>query len=137
MTADETTGAGPLGGLSAALGQIRTGLAFVCPGDAPLVDPALLRLLSAALADHQVAVPHDGERSQHLFMLVRASVAGDLRVALALGVRRVVDWLARVDTVEVDASTLAPAFANVNRFDELAALQASLERPPAMRDGQT
>jgi molybdopterin-guanine dinucleotide biosynthesis protein A len=121
---DAEPGRGPLAGVSAALAVASAAGAaylFVCPGDAPFLDPTLVARLAEALvrADAAVAIPHDGQRTQHLFLLMRVvdpACHGGLTIPayLASGARSVQGWLATQRVVTVDAVDLADSFANIN-----------------------
>jgi molybdenum cofactor guanylyltransferase len=127
VIADLLADAGPLAGVQAALHRVTTPLLFCCPGDAPRLDPTLIRRLANALAadaNTAIAVPDDGTRQQFLFMLLRANplVTRSLDTYLAAGARSVHGWLATLPTVAVDARDLAESFANINTTAELDAL---------------
>lgn len=128
----EPTHGGPLYGVRAVLrhllhdGDDTTRLLFCCPGDAPLLDRRLVARLASAMTstDADVVYPHDGQRAQHLFVLLRVSdaLATSLDDYLASDERSVHGWLERCRSTSVDASDIASSFANVNTPQDLADL---------------
>jgi molybdopterin-guanine dinucleotide biosynthesis protein A len=128
VVVDDVAGEGPLRGLLTVLGAINTPYAFVCPGDAPLLSTSLVSILSNAWSDNTVdaCLPHDGIRSQHLFLLLRVALRDKLRNYLEGGGRSVQSWVDTLHTVSVDASAARDSFVNVNSQDDLKALNALL-----------
>ena len=118
---DLVSGLGPLGGLHAALAQVHTPYAFCCPGDAPLLDAALVQRLAVALQHDQadVAMPHDGERTQQLFLLLRTDLRPSLGAYLDDGGRSVLGWTDSLRCAVADATDLHSAFLNVNTLSAL------------------
>ena len=116
---DQLPDCGPLAGLHAGLSATSSRWLLVCPGDAPLLPTNLVeRLRSGLTSGAGLVIPHDGERPQHLFMLLERSVAEGVRPYLEQGGRSVAGWLAGLEVAEV--SVLAPhAFTNVNTPEEL------------------
>lgn len=116
---------GPLAGILAALEVIDTELLLAVPCDTPFLPNDLVQRLEKALADNNadIAIPFDGERVHAAIMLMRRSLAGDLREYLLSGDRKVQLWLKRHKTVQADFSDQAAAFANLNTLDELAHLE--------------
>jgi molybdopterin-guanine dinucleotide biosynthesis protein A len=127
VIADRTPGLGPLGGLASVIPHVRTPLLFCCPGDAPFLDGQLVARLRLALDDDaEVAVPHDGERPQHLFLLARTSIGAQLDAYLQQGGRSVHGWLDTVPTRIVPAADIADSFRNINTLTELGEASATL-----------
>ena len=128
VVADEKADRGPLAGLAAALPVTDSELLFVCPGDAPLLASDLVGNLSAALVDGVDAVlPHDGERAQHLFLLLRRQAALGVPGYLDQGGRSVVGYLETLKTAVAPMTDALP-FTNVNTPEDLMLLQALLEQ---------
>lgn len=117
---DQLADCGPLAGLHAGLSASDSQWLLVCPGDAPLLPTDLVERLRSGLASGApLAIPNDGERAQHLFMLLERSVAEGVQSYLERGGRSVAGWLADLDVAEV--SVLDPfVFTNVNTPEELA-----------------
>ena len=139
---DAMAGAGPLGGLLSALDALRgqeTPYVFACPGDAPFLDPSLVSRLARALADTDadVAVPHDGTRSQHLFLLMRTTGEARLRTYLETGERSVHGWMETQHTAVADAADIATSFANINTAQELQHAQEQLRGPSHSQEQHT
>ena len=127
VVTDSVPERGPLGGLLAAMQAATTPLVFACPGDAPLLPPTLIERLARTLDGRtaDVAYPHDGERPQHLFLLVRRDASERLRQYLDAGGRAVHEWAERMHAVRLDARSDRDAFVNVNSAADLAQLNTS------------
>ena len=119
---------GPLGGLLAGMQAATSPYVFACPGDAPLLPKTLVGRLAGMLDGRvaDVAFPHDGERSQHLFLLVRRDAVDRLRRFLDGGGRAVHQWVEQERSVSIDARADRDAFVNVNSASDLAELNAAL-----------
>jgi molybdopterin-guanine dinucleotide biosynthesis protein A len=117
---DQQPDCGPLAGLDAGLSASDSQWLLLCPGDAPLLPTDLVSRLRSGLASGaEVAIPHDGERAQHLFMLLERSLAEGVRAYLERGGRSVAGWLTDLDVAEVSVQDMH-AFTNVNTPEELA-----------------
>lgn len=118
--------AGPLAGLLAGLTAANQQYVSVLPCDTPLAQPNLLLRLQAALHARPagIAVAHDGQRLQPLFLALKGEFAAALGDYLASGDRKVEPWLTQMGAIEVDCSDLAEQFANANTPDEWADLEA-------------
>ena len=125
---DDEPDQGPLAGVAAAARQARYPLLFVCPGDSPFVPLDLVARLSSVLTPEvDAVVPSDGQRSQHLFMLLRARTCPDLEEYLAGGGRSVHKWLRDLNTLSVEI--LEPqAFLNINDPQQLEDMEQSGNR---------
>ncbi len=123
VVSDDVPKLGPLGGLASAERHVTTPWVFLCPGDAPRLDTALVSRLAAATTGSTTAVfPHDGERGQYLFLLVRTAAIVSLASYLVDGARSVHGWLATIGAKAVDMREIASTFTNVNTADALAKL---------------
>lgn len=129
--ADRRPGAGPLAGLSVALGDVarRHGpdaVVAVSACDHPFVEPALFRALSDQIGDADLAVLRFEGRLHVLQAVWRAGLGAECERALAVGERRVRAVLDRtrtrvVDPIELpERIDLALALLNVNDSDDLA-----------------
>ncbi len=130
--------AGPLAGIARGLAAAPTPLVLCVPCDAPLLPADLAQRLAAGLAGaggrrRALAVAHDGSRRQPLFALLRRDLQADLEAWIAGGGRRVGDWVARLNPVEVDFSDRAAAFLNVNTPADLACVAGRLSHTPPTR----
>ncbi len=123
---DIQPGLGPLGGLASALAAVSTEFAFSCPGDAPHLSTTLVARLAIAMErpDVDVVVPHDGERLQPLFLLMRTSCLPDLQAFLEADGRAAHQWLETQRVATVDLSAERDSFVNVNSAADLVALLA-------------
>ena len=114
---------GPLAGILAAGQATTSDFLCVCPGDAPFLPEDLVERLAAGLAaDVAVAVAHDGQRAQPLFLLLRRSSVSSVGDYLQTGERSVRGWLESLPS----ASCLVDnplAFTNVNSPEALAQLE--------------
>ncbi|MBA1147119.1 molybdenum cofactor guanylyltransferase [Ectothiorhodospiraceae bacterium WFHF3C12] len=124
---------GPLAGIASALSAIDTPLAAFVPCDGPLLPDDLVARLRHALAQAraEVALPHDGERIQPAFALMRSDLREALTEAVRGGERRLGYWLQSRRVVEVDFRDRPGAFANVNTptdLDQLARTLAARKR---------
>lgn len=119
---------GPLAGVSSALATVETPYLLTVPCDTPLLAPDLaacmVRALAAAGAD--LAVAHDGERQQPVFLLLKRELAPDLRAYLAGGDRKIDLWFARHRVAEADLRHRRDSFINVNDADERQRVEALL-----------
>ncbi|GAA5169249.1 MULTISPECIES: molybdenum cofactor guanylyltransferase MobA [Halomonadaceae] len=116
---------GPLMGIWSGLCAAETPLVLVVPCDTPCLPLDLVERLYASLGAHDIAVAHDGERSQPVVALLRRGLAADLERALAAGERKVERWYARHAWVSVDFSDCPEAFANINSPHDVVSLTAS------------
>lgn len=116
---------GPLAGILAALEVVDTELLLAVPCDTPSLPGDLVQRLGNALAENSadIAIPFDGERVHAAIMLMRRSLAGDLRHYLLAGERKVQLWLKRHKTAQADFSDNPGAFANLNTLAELIRLE--------------
>ena len=124
VVSDRSSDQGPLAGILAAAEAVTTPLLFVCPGDSPFLPRDLVGRLSERLVPGvDAVVPHDGSRSQHLFMLLRRSAALAIAPYLDTGGREVLGWLSDRTRAEVTVSD-QQGFVNVNSPSMLAELEA-------------
>lgn len=132
IVTDRRADCGPLGGIDAALQEVTTPGIFCCPGDAPLLATTLVARLAAALdaTDADVAMPHDGEQTQQLFLLFRTTLRQSLADYLDAGGRSVLGWTDQCRSVEVDAADLHHSFLNINTPAALADAEQRLRSAP-------
>lgn len=115
---------GPLAGLLAGMQAARTPLVVTAPCDSPFLPHDLVARLRDALvaADAELAVAHDGERQQPVFLMARTALAEDLRAWLVAGGRKIDAWFADHRVADADFSDLAAgttgAFRNINTPEE-------------------
>ena len=125
---------GPLAGISAALSMVETPYLLTAPCDSPLLAPDLAACLFRALDAEQadLAVAHDGERQQPVFLLLRRELAADLQAYLEAGGRKIDRWYARHQVAAADLSHRRESFVNVNDEAEHGRIEALLA---TTRDG--
>lgn len=116
---------GPLAGIVAVLRAQDKRYAtryLICSCDSPQLPSDHVRKLTAALetSGADVAVVHDGERQQHLHCLIECAATDSLLTYFNQGNRSMHGWLEQVQTTQVDFSTQAERFSNINSPDELA-----------------
>ena len=124
---DKTEGyAGPLAGVARGLLDAKHELLLSVPCDTPFLPDDLVPRLLAALqtGDYDCAVPYLGESGQHAICLMRRAVGASLAQYLALGGSKVQAWQAGLKCTHVDFTDAAPFFVNLNRPEQLAALDA-------------
>lgn len=119
---------GPLAGVSSALATVETPYLLTAPCDTPLLAPDLAACMFRALAGAgaDLAVAHDGERQQPVFLLLKRELAPDLRAYLAGGDRKIDLWFARHRVAEADLRHRRDSFVNVNDADERQRVEALL-----------
>jgi molybdenum cofactor guanylyltransferase len=129
---DKTEGyAGPLAGIARGLLDARHELILAVPCDTPFLPDDLVARLYQALLDNQadLAVPDTGDRTHPAICLMRRHVGGNLAAFLARGGRKVQDWQAGLNTATADFRDLANFFININRPEQLAALDGRIRKP--------
>lgn len=112
----------PLTGVVRAFQEVASEWLMICPGDAPLLDTALVKRLRDAAPPSGAAFCHDGYRAQVLHLLLHRSLEPILAAYLDGGHRGVEGWLntlARSRVVMVDCRDIAASFRNVNTTDDL------------------
>jgi molybdenum cofactor guanylyltransferase len=128
VVADTVAGAGPLGGLVAGLGAVRTPLAVAVACDMPTLVPAVVALLLARLDEHPelLAACCEGPHGlEPLPLALRAAAVAPLAAALARGERALRTALAGARpgiVAEADWRGVDPegrCFANWNRPEEV------------------
>jgi molybdenum cofactor guanylyltransferase len=119
--------AGPLAGIHAALLQTNTAYLVTVPCDSPLLPNDLVSRLSVAASEHQadaavVVTDNEEQRQRHpVFLLLKSDLRSSLERYLNNGGRKVDDWLASLNCVDVpfDDET---AFTIVNTPEDIQAL---------------
>jgi molybdopterin-guanine dinucleotide biosynthesis protein A len=134
---DRVTGAGPLAGLSAALGAAGDAEAVVClAGDLPFLSPQLLLALRDRAPEADALAPRPAGRAEPLCAryAVRAGAVVDAR--LAAGQLALHELLAELATVWLDDAALAAldpqglSFINLNTPDDLRRAEELARRAP-------
>jgi molybdopterin-guanine dinucleotide biosynthesis protein A len=118
---DELIDHGPLSGIATCLRRCDTEYAFICPGDAPNLDPSMIQRLAQALSssDTMAAVAHDGQQRQNLHLLLRANAQPDIDAYLTTGGRSVRGWLESAATIEVNCADIAASLTDFDSLEDL------------------
>jgi len=118
---DEIPDLGPIGGLSTALGAVRTDYAFVIACDMPFLDPDLIRKQCEALDRLYPAavVPRRDSRVQPLHALYPRSCRATIEALISEGTRRIADLFTRIETQFIDEPADPRAFFNINTPSDL------------------
>jgi molybdopterin-guanine dinucleotide biosynthesis protein A len=116
---------GPLAGMASCLRVVSTPWMVTVPCDSPLLPADLVARLGAAVtgAKADIGMAHNGERTQPVFALLRATLLDSMLEFLAAGERKIDRWFARHRTAIADFSDTPQAFLNVNTPDELQELE--------------
>jgi len=130
---DILPGAGPLSGIAAGLHEARGYFLVVVAADMPRLSADLLCWLleRAATLDRSVVPVIDG-RPEPLHAVLLADEGASAIQALDDGVRKIGDWLARIDVAFVEERDFAgvhgaaDSFRNVNTLEDVLALGLSL-----------
>ena len=121
----ETDFQGPIAGILAGLEECGTPYALVCPCDSPNLPVDLVERLREGLADGladssaDIAVAHDGEQRQNLVALMKVSILESLQAYFQNGGRAVRNWYPGEQVVDVDFSSEAECFLNINRPEDM------------------
>jgi len=129
---DRTEGyVGPLAGIARGLLETRHGLLLAVPCDTPfLPDDLVARLWDALSAgDFDLAVPLVKGRTQNAICLMHTRVGASLAQYLAQGGRQVEAWQTGIKRAVADFDDEAAFFVNLNRPEQLAALEDLPHRP--------
>ena len=112
---------GPLAGITAALAICETDWLLVTTCDAPNIPQDLTRRLwdEGKSCENKLAYVHDGQQTQHLFMLVHRDCLNSLEKTLEQGQYNVMRWVNSQNSVEVDFSNEPLAFININTPQQL------------------
>lgn len=118
---------GPLAGIASAMQQVNTPYIITLPCDAPYPPYDLVRRL--CIAHHQqhsdIALAHDGIRSQFLHALLPVVLQNDLLHFLQQGERRVGRWYVQHNVALADFSDQPDAFVNINTTQQYQQLEPS------------
>jgi molybdopterin-guanine dinucleotide biosynthesis protein A len=133
---DRVAGAGPLGGIEAALAAATDAEAVVCvAGDLPFLSPALMAALRDRSPEADAVAPRPGGRAEPLCARYARRLLPVVQARLAAGDFAVHGLLAAVTVDWLDdgaLASLAPggrSFVNVNTPDELRRAEELAQRP--------
>ena len=121
VVTDQRPDRGPLEGIACCLSEVTTPWAFVCPGDGPFIHAEIPRLLHQSLQEGsaQLALAHDGQRLQHLHVMLSPSLKQSINDYLDTGHRSVHGWLQSQDFNEVLMADHANAFRDLDQPEDL------------------
>lgn len=116
---------GPIAGILAATKQIENGddtQLLISPCDSPNISSDFVERLLIKLGknEYDIAVVHDGYRTQNLHCLINFSAIQSLEKFYADGGRSMRTWIKKSNAIEVDFSDQASSFKNINTLKELA-----------------
>lgn len=118
VISDQHRGAGPLSGIEAALGSTRAEWNLIAACDMPSLDASLLRdLVHAASSDATIPQYPDG-RIEPLCAVYNRRCHAIASEALAAGIRRISDFIARLTVRYVQVTDPRP-FLNLNTPEDL------------------
>ena len=116
---------GPLAGMLAALEHCRTRWLCTVPCDGPLLAEDLLARLHQARTDESadLAVVHDGKRLHPVFCLMYSGLYDHIRQVVDRGERKIEKIFVGVKVARADFSDKPECFLNVNRPEDLSAME--------------
>lgn len=108
---DEHEALGPLAGLAAGLEALqgRVEFAYASSCDVPLLDPAFVARIIAAVDDHDLVIPRDGEHHHPLAAVYRTTLAATVRELIATNRLRPFFLVERSRARELDVAELRAA----------------------------
>ena len=120
--------AGPLAGMISALTQCETPLLACAPCDSPQIAHDLVQRLKHALADADadLAVAHDGERMQPVFVLLKKQLLDSMCSFVDSGGRKIDTWYAQHNIALARFNDRLQMFDNINTPEQRDALHAHL-----------
>ena len=123
--------AGPLAGMITGLTHARTPLLACVPCDSPLVAIDLVCRLKQALFENaaDLAVAHDGERMQPVFVLLKGELLGSMQAFVQDGGRKIDQWYTQHNTALAMFDDRPEMFDNINTPEQRDALHARLLAP--------
>ena len=119
---------GPLAGMISALSQCETPLLACAPCDSPQIADDLVQRLKHALtsADADLAVAHDGERMQPVFVLLKKQLLDSMCSFVGGGGRKIDSWYAQHNSALARFEDRPQMFENINTPEQRDALHAQL-----------
>jgi len=118
MTGDLVKGAGPLGGIHAALHYSRLEYIFVFACDMPFVSPELVRYLADRVNGNDVVIPSWGKRFEPMCAIYSKHCLCAIESALGRGERRIIDFFPAVSVAAVEVETIG-AFVSPETFQNI------------------
>jgi molybdopterin-guanine dinucleotide biosynthesis protein A len=126
---DEHEALGPLAGLAAGLAALgdRAEAAYASSCDVPLLNPAFVARIIAALEEYDLAMPRDGQFHHPLAAVYRPRLVSTIRDLIAANRLSLLSLLERSQAREIDVADLLSvdpeliSLRNINTPDEYAA----------------
>ena len=109
---------GPLGGIHAALGSVKTPYIFIAPCDTPLLVPAMVEMLLTEAKPDVITLASTVDRLQPLVGVYPVSCHSGLDEFLASGQRKVKDFLAAIPYRPVGLDAWAERLLNINEVGQ-------------------
>ena len=116
---------GPLAGFMAAMQSVTTNYIVCVPCDGPMLSDKLVQRLYSQLQmeNTDIAVAHDGNRMQPVYVLISTHLKTSLQEYLQSGERKIDRWYANHKISIVDFSDIPETFININTRQERDSLQ--------------
>jgi len=124
----DTPGHGPLVGILGGLWRCTTDWLLVTPGDTPLLEPNWHFQMLELSETRPAIVAHDGERQQHLHLLLNRGLASSLADFLDNGHFEVHRFLLQIDPA-IAHFEHAEQFRNFNRADDFHSRDNEIDKP--------
>ena len=112
--------AGPLLGMLSAMEEAKNDWLLFSPCDTPNIPENYLQVMAQHASDQLsfACVAFDGERQQHLHLLLHKKYKESLMMYLLSGRRRTSEWLEGIKPVTVNFSKYKSAFENINTMED-------------------
>ena len=116
---------GPLAGFMAAMNTVSSNYIVCVPCDGPMLSDKLVQRLYSQLEreNTDIAVAHDGNRMQPVYVLISTHLKTSLQEYLQSGERKIDRWYANHKISIVDFSDIPETFININTRQERDSLQ--------------
>ena len=117
---------GPLAGFMAAMNSVSSNYIVCVPCDGPMLSDKLVQRLYTQLQrdNTDIAVAHDGNRMQPVYVLISTHLKTSLQEYLQSGERKIDRWYAQHKLSIVDFSDIPETFININTRQERDSLQS-------------
>ncbi|MDX1695212.1 MAG: molybdenum cofactor guanylyltransferase MobA [Ketobacteraceae bacterium] len=115
---------GPIAGIIACLGRIRSDFAVIVPCDAPLIPSDLVANLAQRVDQHtRLVLFRVNDRLQPLFGLYHRELADDLQAYFESGERKLMTWCESINPQIISVEDRDGEFSNINSPEEMAVLK--------------